>query len=366
MVSPGKSVLVGAEIVNRIFIDEWKAGIYNERKNDIFMMIFIGNREEHGMEKKAPRLARMHYGAGYTLHEDVKRPTLSLLRASQIGVLAHDEVSMAKREDKDALLVVSYGAARQESRHAAIEPILDAIAAENPGADLYEAYTSRVMRKKIQATGLEMPSVEEALETLLAGGYTRTAIASLHFFPGMEYVDMIETFNAYRSRFKRLVLGTPLLYWMGQEEQRDDAADFVEALRQEFPDSGKDEAILFMAHGTLHPSNCFYTLLQTRMDMAHWDNAFVYTLAGWPRMEQIVPKLKEHGIRRVKLAPLMLAIGAHVTRDMGGDAPESHRSRLLSEGFEVEVVPKGLGELPTIREMYIERANEAWDKLQEQ
>lgn len=315
------------------------------------------------MEKEKIRLARMHHGAGYKLHEDVKCPTTALLRASQIGVLFYDEPTMTEREDKDALLVVSYGAARQEARHAAVEPILDAIAAENPEADLYEAYTSRVMRKKIQATGLEMPSVEEALETLLANGYTRAAIASLHLFPGTEYMAMIETFNAYRSRFKRLVLGTPLLYWMGQEEQRDDVADFVKALRQEFPDPEKDEAILFMAHGTLHPSNCFYTLLQTRIDMAHWDNVFVYTLAGWPRMEQIVPKLKERGIRRVKLAPLMLAIGAHVTRDMGGDAPESHRSRLLAEGFETEVVPKGLGELPAVREMYIEHANEAWDKL---
>ena len=318
------------------------------------------------MEKNTPRLARMHHGAGYTLHEAVRQPTASLLRASQIGVLAHDEPSLAGQEDLDALLVVSYGAARQESRRAAVEPILDAIAAENPEADLYEAYTSRFMRNKIRAEGLEMPSAEEALETLLAHGYTRAAIASLHLFPGTEYMAMIETFNAYRSRFKRLVLGTPLLYWMGQEEQRDDAADFVEALRREFPAPEPDEAILFMAHGTLHPSNCFYTLLQTRMDMAHWDNAFVYTLAGWPRMEQIVPKLKERGIRRVKLAPLMLAIGAHVTRDMAGDAPESHRSRLLAEGFEAEVVPKGLGELPAIREMYIERANEAWDKLRGQ
>ena len=318
------------------------------------------------MEKNEMRLARMHHGAGYTLHEDVKRPTPSLLRASQIGVLAHDEPSMSDREDKDALLVVSYGVARQEARRAAIEPILDAVAAENPEADLYEAYTSRIMRQKIQPTGLEMPSVEEALETLLASGYTRVAIASLHLFPGTEYMAMIETFNAYRARFKRLVLGTPLLYWMGQEEQRDDAADFVQALRQEFPDPKKDEAILFMAHGTLHPSNCFYTLLQTRMDMAHWDNVFVYTLAGWPRMDQIVPQLKERGIRRVKLAPLMLAIGAHVTRDMGGDAPDSHRSRLLADGFEAEVIPKGLGELPAVREMYVERANEAWDKLQGQ
>ena len=48
---------------------------------------------------------------------------------------------------------------------------------------------------------------------------------------------------------------------------------------------------------------------------------------------------------------------------IAGDAPGSHRSQLLAEGFEVEVFQKGLGELPAVRELYVERANEAWDKL---
>ena len=318
------------------------------------------------MEKDKMRLARMHHGAGYKLHEDVKCPTTALLRASQIGVLSHDEPSMAEREDKDALIVVSYGAARQESRRAAIEPILDAIAEENPEADIFEAYTSKIMRKQIQSTGLEMPLVTEALEALIASGYTRVAIASLHLFPGQEYMAMIETFNTYRSRFKRLVLGTPLLYWMGQEEQRDDAADFVKTLRQEFPEPEKDEAILFMAHGTLHPSNSFYMLLQTRMDAAGWENAFVYTMAGWPRLEHVMSKLKERGIRRVTLAPLMLAAGVHSARDMAGDGPDSHRSRLKAEGFEVETVLTGLGEMEEVRALYVNCVNEAWDRLLEE
>ena len=318
------------------------------------------------MDKKTPKLARMHYGAGYTLHEEVRRPTAALLRASQIGVLAHSEPSMADREDRDALLVVSYGVSRQEARQTALEPLLDAVAEENPEADLFEAYTSQVMRAGVKKTmGLEMPSPEEALEALLRSGYTRVAVASLHLFPGTEYEAMTEMFNAYRSRFKRLVLGTPLLYWMGQEEQRDDASELAETLKQAVPAPRADEATLFMAHGTAHPSNSFYTLLQTRMDAAGWQNAFVYTIAGWPRLEHILPQLKARGVHRVTLLPLMLAAGAHVVRDMAGDAPESHRSRLLAEGFAAEAIPKGLGETPAVRALYVNRVNEAWDKLRE-
>ncbi len=318
------------------------------------------------MDKKTPRRGRMHYGAGYKLHREVKHPTPALLRASQIGVLVHDEPSMADKEDRDALLVVPYGVSRQEARQKTLEPLLDAIAEENPEADLYEAYTSKIMREGARKrAGLEIPSLEEALEALLASGYTRVAIASMHLFPGAEYEAMTETFNAYRSRFKRLVLGTPLLYWMGQEEQRDDASELSEALRQLFPPGEAEDAVLFMAHGTSHPSNSFFTLLQERMDAAEWKNAFVYTMEGWPRLEHILPRLKERGIRRVTLVPLVLAAGVHVLRDMAGDASDSHRAQLEAEGFSVEAVMKGMGEFPSLRALYVNRANEAWDRLQE-
>ena len=315
------------------------------------------------MEKKTP--IRTHKGAGYTLHEEVRRPTPALLRAAQIGVLTYDEPSLAAQEDRDALLVVSYGAARKEAREAAVEPLMEAIAEANPETDIFEAYTSSVMRAKVKkSAGIDILSAEEALSALLAAGYTRVAIASLHLFPGAEYECLVELYNACKKKFKRLVLGVPLLYWMGQEEQRDDAEDLTKALRGALPPMAEDEALLVMAHGTQHPSNAFYSALQTRFEMLGWDRVFVYTLAGWPRLEHITPILKEKGIRRVRLVPLMLAVGAHASRDMAGDAPGSHRSRLLADGFEVEVFQRGLGELPDVRELYIERANEAWDKLQ--
>ncbi|MBR1759690.1 MAG: sirohydrochlorin cobaltochelatase [Schwartzia sp.] len=314
------------------------------------------------MEKKK----RTHRGAGYTLHREVKRPTPSLLRAAQIGVLDYKGTAPAKPEDKDALLVVSYGAARKEARALAVEPLMEAIAEANPDADIYEAYSSPVMRAKAKVSaGAEIPSAEEALDALLASGYTRVAIASLHLFPGAEYACLVEMFNAVKTRFRRLVLGVPLLYWMGQEEQRDDAADVTQAMQTSLPPTAEDEATLLLAHGTKHPSNAFYSILQTRFEMAGWDRAYVYTLAGWPRLAHIVPRLRAQGVRRVRLVPMMLAVGAHAARDMAGDAPGSHRSRLIEEGFEVEVFQKGLGELPAVRELYVERVNEAWDKLRE-
>lgn len=316
-----------------------------------------------GMEKERARRAPTPGGAGGALHAGVRPPAPPLLRAPQLGVLRFDGTACAAA-GRSALLVASYGAARKEARAAALEPVVDAIAAARPEADVYQAYTSRFARAYArEREGLAVPSVPEALEALLADGYTRVAVASLHLFPGLEYQGLVEAFYAYRARFARLVLGTPLLYWMGQEGQRDDFAAFAAALRASEPPRAAGEAALFMAHGTLHPSNAVFSALQARFAQAGWRDAFVYTLTGWPRLEHIVPRLLDAGVRRVALAPLMLTAGAHVLRDMAGEAGTSHRARLLAEGFEVEVRAAGLGERPAVRALFAARAGEAWDAL---
>ena len=144
------------------------------------------------MEKE--KAMRTHKGAGYTLHEEVRKPTPALLRASQIGVLSYDEPSLAAQEDKDALLVVSYGAARKEAREAAVEPLMEAISEANPETDIFEAYTSSIMRAKAkESADVEILSAEEALGALLQAGYTRVAIASLHLFPGAGHAASVLT-----------------------------------------------------------------------------------------------------------------------------------------------------------------------------
>lgn len=58
------------------------------------------------------------------------------------------------------------------------------------------------------------------------------------------------------------------MYWMGQEDQRDDIAEFVKAFSTQFPKIGKKDAILVMAHGTPHPANAYYSVVQNRLDAA--------------------------------------------------------------------------------------------------
>ena len=309
-------------------------------------------------------MKRHDYGAGYRLNEAVKCPTQALKRAAGIGVLIHEEESFPEKAAKEAMLVVSYGAAGEAAYEASLATTMEAIAEKHPGVTITQAFTSEVMIRRFAAnTGIRLPRPEAALEGLVSQGFTRVALVSLDFFPGLDYSLLTEIFQAYRARFKKLVLGTPLMYWMAQEEQRDDVADFVTALGETFPPRKMGEAVLLMGHGTPHPSNAFYAVLQDRLDTAGWEDVFVYTMEGWPRLAHILPRLKERQVKRVLLMPLMMAVGKHVKDDMAGEGENSHRSILTAAGFTVEPYLHGLGESCAVRRLYVRRAEEAWDAL---
>ena len=309
-------------------------------------------------------MKRHDYGAGYRLNEAVKCPTQALKRAARIGVLIHEEAAFPEKAEKEAMLVVSYGTADEAAYAASLSATMEEIAEEHPGVTITQAFTSEVMiRRFAERTGIRLPPPEAALEGLASQGFTRVAMVSLDFFPGLDYSLLTAIFQAYRTRFKKLVLGTPLMYWMAQEEQRDDVADFARALYETFPPRQEGEAILLMGHGTPHPANSFYAVLQDRIDTAGLDDVFVYTMEGWPRLSHILPTLKERQMKRVTLIPLMMAVGKHVREDMAGEGEKSHRSILTAAGFTVEPYLHGLGENRAVRRLYVRRAEEAWDAL---
>ena len=62
--------------------------------------------------------------------------------------------------------------------------------------------------------------------------------------------------------------------------------------------------------------------------------------------------------------PIMMVAGDHAHNDMAGKDADSHKSILMSEGFKVDAYLHGLGENKMIRDVYVERANDAWDALQ--
>ena len=303
--------------------------------------------------------------AAYSLNPEVKMATPSLRHASQIGVLKHETPALQNLADKDAIVVMSFGTTYKETRAKTIDATIQAIQAAHPDVKVVTAFTSHIIIDRIaENEGIKYPTPEQALEQLKAEGYTRVALASLDVIPGMEYEYDKAVFHNYKDQFKKMTLGTSLMYWQGQEEQADDVTEFIKALSHQFKQPAKNEAVLLLAHGTPQPANAYYSVLQAKLDEMGCKNVYVYTVEGWPNLETVLPKLKKDGIKRVTLIPMMMVAGDHANNDMAGDEEDSHKTILMKEGFTVKADLRGLGENKAIRALYVERANDAWDALQ--
>lgn len=303
--------------------------------------------------------------AAYQLNEEVKNPTPALKEASTIGVRTHETKELQNLENKDAIVVMSFGTTYKETRAKTIDATVEAIKAAHPNTKVVTAFTSHIIRDRIQAKeGITYPTPEEALDQLKAEGYTRVALTTLDIIPGMEYNYDVAVYNLYKNNFKKMTLGTPLMYWMGQENQTDEVMEVVKAVSTQFPKVGKQDAVLIMAHGTPDPSNAYYAVIQDRIEEAGLKNTFIYTVEGTPNLEQVIPQLKARGIKNVTLMPFMMVAGDHANNDMAGNEPDSHKSILEKDGFKVDTYLHGLGENQNIRNIFVERANEAWDALE--
>lgn len=303
--------------------------------------------------------------AGYSLNPEVKDATPALKQAAEIGVRVYENEAMKNAPDKDAILVLSFGTTFKDSREKTINKTVSEIQAAHPDTKVVLAFTSHIIVDRIgQNEGLMIPTPEKALADLKKDGYTRVAITSLDVIPGMEYAYDTAIYDLYKKDFKKMTVGTPIMYWMGQEEQRDDVEEFVQALSTQFPKLAQDEAILVMAHGTPHPAKAYYSVVQNRLDEANLGNVFVYSVEGWPHLDTVMPQLKAKGIKKVTLMPMMMVAGDHANNDMAGAEPDSHKSVLEAEGFTVNTYIHGLGENGAVRKMFVERANEAWNALE--
>lgn len=298
--------------------------------------------------------------SAYELNAEVKDVTPALREASTIGVWHHSNPDFQNLKNKDAILVMTFGTTFADTRAKTIDAVEAAIQKAHPDIPVFEAYTSHIIIDRVKAKeGIQKMTPEEAFSKLKAEGYTRVAVVSLDVIPGMEYsYDSIIT-KMQMSKFKELSLATPLMYFQGTEGEPDQVVDFLNAVKSQFPVMGKEDATLIMAHGTPHPGNAYYSVIQDRIEKLGMNNVFVYSVEGRPNLDDVIPKLKAKGFKNVTLMPIMMVAGDHANNDMAGDEPDSHKSILTKAGFKVNTYIHGLGENENVRALYIQRADEA-------
>ena len=256
------------------------------------------------------------------------------------------------KQEQQALLAVSFGAAAAQARQLEIGGVEEALRRRLPQLPFFRAYTSPTIRRILRSReGSAPPSLEEALEEQASAGIQRLYVAVTHLLPGYEYDAIVRTAEDFRPRFSQLAVSRPLL---GDTVM---VRALARVLMERWPPR-PGQAVVLVGHGTAHPGNLVYSALQGVFCLAGRSDLLVGTIEGWPGPAELLPALERQQVRQVLLVPLLLTAGAHVREDIAGPGPDSWRSTLERSGLQVEPVLTGLGRLPQVQELYVRRLEE--------
>jgi sirohydrochlorin cobaltochelatase len=256
-------------------------------------------------------------------------------------------------DGKKGILVVSFGTSFDETRKLTIEACEKQIAAEFTDYEVRRAFTSHMIIKILKERGLNIDKPEEALEKMYRDGFSEVIVQPLHIIPGEEFHEKIlKNVAKYEEAFEKIEVGRPMLTYT------DDYYETVDAVKDQLPVLNDGDAVVFMGHGTHHPANACYTMLQRAFDREGL-SVYVGTVEGFPTLDDILPALKADAVRKVTLMPFMIVAGDHASNDMAGDEEDSWKTILKKEGFDVEIYLHGLGENKRIQAKYVHHVKDA-------
>ena len=253
------------------------------------------------------------------------------------------------------MLTVSFGTSFNDSRRLTIGAIEQAMKEAFPEWSVRRGFTSQIIIDHVKRRdGLAIDNFGEALDRAVNNGVKKLVIQPTHLMDGFEYQDILNELADYADQFDAIAVGEPLL---ATDDDFERVAKAITAATAEY-DDGKT-AICFMGHGTEAKSNKVYTAMQEKLSELGFEHYYVGTVEAEPSLEDLVEAVKQGGYEKVVLEPLMVVAGDHANNDMAGEEEDSWKHTFEEAGFETECILRGLGELPDIRQIYVEHAKAA-------
>ncbi len=254
--------------------------------------------------------------------------------------------------EKKAILLTHFGTSHLDTLQKNILAVEKEAQAAFPGWEMRRAFTSGMILRIMKNQGITIASVPEALEDLLTEEFTDVIVQPSHLICGEEYDKLRGLAEPYRQYFKNFSIGKPLL------ASTEDMREVCRFYDREFP-RDSDAALVLMGHGTPHFANAVYPAMNYLLKEMGMERILIGTVEGYPDIEVIRKELKQLGVKRVIVTPMMLVAGDHAINDMNGDGKDSWKSLLLADGYQVKTVLRGLGEYPEIRKLYLRHIREA-------
>lgn len=215
-----------------------------------------------------------------------------------------------------------------------------------PGIEVREAWTSRIILKKLKERGVERLNPTQALIQLHEQGYTHILIQSTNIIEGTEMKELRREVEGLSLNFKDIRVGNPLLY------APEDYAVVVKAITEAMNQADRGGQKLLVGHGTPDPATASYAMFDYMLKAEGHPEYHVGTVEGYPEYEDVLRLLKNGKSKTLTLAPLMFVAGDHAKNDIAGEWKENLEKR----GYKVNLYLKGLGENPTVQQLFIQHA----------
>lgn len=257
---------------------------------------------------------------------------------------------------KQAIVAVGFGVGDAQVKQRCIDSLLDDLHHSFGEAyDIYEAWTSDFLRRKMAKEGYIYPNLAGVLENLKAQSYEIVAVMPTHLTPGEEWQKKImPVLKEYEAAFPHLGFMEPVLTAASPEDFASRTED-IQAFFQ-LEDLTAGEELVLMGHGSPHYHNPVYEYLQSFADKQKWPvHIGVVEPEDYPNQQDVIDRLLAKGCQKVYLRPLLLAGGNHATYDLAGEQEDSWKNRLSQAGLEVRYSTKGLGEYEAFRGLYVKK-----------
>ena len=250
---------------------------------------------------------------------------------------------------KQALLMVHFGTTYNETRQKTIDAINEKVCTTFPQMAVREAWTSRIVMKRLNQRGVKKDTPTDALLRLRGEGYKTVKIQPTYIIDGIEMDRLRREVEQVRPFFDSIWVSTPLLYSV------EDAQKVMDVLvKRHVASTKKREHVLFIGHGTEGPATALYSQLDYLLRATGHANYHVATVEGYPTQDTAVDQIKAMRGKKVTLGPLLFVAGDHASNDIAVEWKEA----LEKQGFSVEVKLEGLGEVPEIQQLYVEKIKE--------
>lgn len=261
------------------------------------------------------------------------------------GFVKSDFYKTMGKNDKASVLMVHFGTTFDDTRKNTIDAVNSEAEKEFPKMEVREAYTSRIIMRRLKDRGIVKDNPAEALDRLAAEGYTHIIVQPTNIINGVEAKTLEQQLDMYKDKFKEVRIGSALL------TTPEDYKSVAEIINKETGKLADDEAVVLVGHGTHDSGNAAYPAMDyTAKSMGY--KFYIGTVEGFPEFDDVVKGLKKDGIKKVVLMPFMFVAGDHANNDIAVDWKEA----LEKEGFTVKVKLTSLGMMEDIRKMFIDHA----------